>query len=238
MDDNATLHVSAVGAPLNAAVDDRRTAPQSRPSDVAPLPLCGRCGRLRRRSRGACSGRCPRASPTPGPTPAFARRSGGGRVAAKTTRPRWGWPLLREAAPRAGRGEERAAGIRGRISLMHAPSSVSTSSDVKALFTKALVVSGTPQPRGPKRRAPHGGRARARLAGEKVLERRGVVAVALVVPDRRLDHRVARTRALVAATSCMWTSGRCPLDHRANARPLGRGVASYPASAEKESKWR
>jgi hypothetical protein len=81
-------------------------------------------------------------------------------------------------------------------------------------------------------------RSTARLAREKVLERRRVVAVALVVPARRLDHRVARTRALVAATSCIWTSGRCPLDHRANARALGRGVASCPASAEKESKWR
>jgi hypothetical protein len=78
----------------------------------------------------------------------------------------------------------------------------------------------------------------ARLAREKVLERRGVVAVALVVPDRRVDHRGARTRALVAATSCISTSGRCSLDHRANARALGRGVASCPASAEKESKWR
>ena len=68
----------------------------------------------------------------------------------------------------AGRpSEERAAGIRGRISLMRAPSSVSTSSDVKALFTKAMVVAGTPPPRGPKRRAPRGARARRAWRGRK-----------------------------------------------------------------------
>jgi hypothetical protein len=82
-------------------------------------------------------GRCPRASPTPGPTPAFGKRK---RQLAE-------WPArrvgpaglltLREAAPQAGRGEERAAGMQGRLSsLMRAASSMSTSSDVKALFTK------------------------------------------------------------------------------------------------------
>jgi hypothetical protein len=150
-------------------------------------------------------GRCPRASPTPGPTPAFGKRK---RQLAE-------WPArrvgpaglltLREAAPQAGRGEERAAGMQGRLSsLMRAASSMSTSSDVKALFTKAMVVAGTPPPRGPRRRAPRGGRARRAWRAGKCW------SAAKSLPSRWSCQTGGWTTArpyegVGAATSCIWT---------------------------------
>jgi glutamine synthetase len=72
---------------------------------------------------------------------------------------------------------------------MRAASSMSTSSDVKALFTKGdgrrrdSATSRAETPSTSRRKST------ARLARRQVLERREVVTVALVVPDRRLDHR-------------------------------------------------